>query len=212
MRNFIRREFLQTINEINSISEDVPITIWTGENSHEQTGLRFVLHLLKERKNKINVINTTKLFAKHFDKPGIKFIPLHSGEISPEKLKVIYEDEQDQYLSREERWHYELEWLNLSESREALRIWKDGKIKCVPEDFFDLFIIDNAKKLHRRLKSKEFMKSARLIGEVLGHLEQYVGDGFLEYRLRTLIEKGVFEFEGSLKAMRFYSVKLRKKR
>ena len=47
------------------------------------------------------------------------------------------------------------------------------------------------------------MKSARLIGEVLGYLDQYVGDEFLENRLRKLIEKGVFEMEGSLKAMRF---------
>ncbi|MBY6270164.1 DUF3658 domain-containing protein [Parageobacillus thermoglucosidasius] len=42
--------------------------------------------------------------------------------------------------------------------------------------------------------------------------EYYVGDEFLEYRLRKFIEngkKGVFEVEGSLKAMQFYSIKLR---
>ena len=44
---------------------------------------------------------------------------------------------------------------------------------------------------------------------MLGHLEQYVGDGFLEYRLKKLIEKGIFQAEGSLEAMRFYSVKLK---
>lgn len=57
-------------------------------------------------------------------------------------------------------------------------------------------------------ESEEFMKSARLIGEALGHLDQCVGDGFLEYRLRKLIEKGIFEMEGNLKGMRFYSVRL----
>ncbi|WP_420491750.1 DUF3658 domain-containing protein, partial [Neobacillus drentensis] len=36
----------------------------------------------------------------------------------------------------------------------------------------------------------------------------YVGDDFLEYRLRKLIEKGTFEYKGSLEAMRSYSVKL----
>lgn len=48
--------------------------------------------------------------------------------------------------------------------------------------------------------------------DVFGHLEQYVGDEFLEYRLRRLIEKGIFEMEGSLKAMRCYSIKLRSKK
>ncbi len=53
------------------------------------------------------------------------------------------------------------------------------------------------------------MKSARLIGDVLGQLEQYVGDSFLEYRLKKLIEAGIFESVGSLEAMRFYSVRLK---
>lgn len=37
------------------------------------------------------------------------------------------------------------------------------------------------------------MKSARLIGDILGHIEQHVGDSFLEFRLKKLIEAGVFE-------------------
>ena len=69
-------------------------------------------------------------------------------------------------------------------------------------------IIKRAKNLHGKKKSNKFMKSARVIGEVLGHLDQYVGDSFLEYRLKKLIEKGIFESEGSLEAMRFYSVRL----
>lgn len=45
------------------------------------------------------------------------------------------------------------------------------------------------------------MKSVRLIGEVLGHLEQYVGDAFMEYRLKKLIEAGIFEYEGNFEEM-----------
>lgn len=53
------------------------------------------------------------------------------------------------------------------------------------------------------------MKSARLIGDLLGHLEHSEEDVFLEYRIRSLICKGVFEIKGTPKAMRYYSVKLR---
>ena len=70
-------------------------------------------------------------------------------------------------------------------------------------------IVKRAKKLHGKKKTNEFMKSARLIGEVLGHLDQYVGDSFLEYRLKMMIEEGIFESEGNLQAMRFYSVRLK---
>jgi hypothetical protein len=51
-----------------------------------------------------------------------------------------------------------------------------------------------------------------VIGEVLGHLDQYIGDAFLEYRIRKLIDAGVFELEGDLKARRFYSLRLNRKK
>ncbi|MBN6187785.1 DUF1835 domain-containing protein [Aneurinibacillus sp. BA2021] len=204
-----KQRFQNTINEIKSISESIPVTIWIAENSHEQTGLRYVLHLLKGKTNEIKVINTTKVFNEHFNRIDIKYVVLHTGEIPPEKLHVIYEQsEHNQFLLRHERERLEQEWLTLADSHEVLRIWRNGKIQSVSVDYYDQYIINMAKKLYCKRKPKDFIKSARLIGEVLGHLDQYVGDEFLEYRLRKLIEKGIFEVEGSLKAMRYYSVKL----
>jgi hypothetical protein len=88
---------------------------------------------------------------------------------------------------------------------------RNGRILSVPENFYDEFIIKKAKKLFVKGKPREieFIKSARVIGEVLGYLDQYVGDSFLEYRIRKLIEAGVFESEGSLVAMRFYRIRLK---
>ena len=205
-----KQRFQKTINQITSIPEGEPITIWIAENSHEQTGLRYVFHLLKYKVNDIKIINTTRKYAEHFNRPDIKYVVLHTGEISPEKLKVIYEQSKHEPpLSKHKREDFEKKWMTLADNREALRIWQNGKIMSVPEDYLDQFIIKRAKILHSKPKMKGFMKSARLIGEVLGHSEQHVGDTFLEYRLRKLIEKGIFEVEGSLKAMRYYSVKLR---
>ncbi|MBS4193070.1 DUF1835 domain-containing protein [Bacillus sp. FJAT-49705] len=201
--------FHQTVHQIMSIPADVPISLWTAENAHEQTGLRFVLHLLKDKPNDIKVINTTLAYTEHFKQADIKYVVLHSGEIPPEKLQTIYEHSKQKYsLSNLERQQYEQEWLHLSDNRESLRIWRNGKIQSVCIDYYDQYIINLAKKLRRERESEEFMKSARLIGEALGHLDQYIGDDFLEYRVRKLIENGVFEMEGSLKAMRYYGVKL----
>lgn len=65
------------------------------------------------------------------------------------------------------------------------------------------------KKLHQNKQNKDFIKSARIIGEVMGHLDQYIGDHFFEYRVRRLIVNGVFDLEGVPKAMRYYSIKIR---
>lgn len=53
------------------------------------------------------------------------------------------------------------------------------------------------------------MKAARLIGEVIGHMQQYTGDQWIEYRLRDLIAKEIFAYRGDLNAMRLYEVKLK---
>ncbi|WP_018665416.1 DUF3658 domain-containing protein [Heyndrickxia acidiproducens] len=100
-------------------------------------------------------------------------------------------------------------WLSLMDKHENLRIWQNGKILSVPEDYYDEFIINKAKKLHSIRRKKEFIIAPRIIGEVLGYLEQYVGDSFIEYRIRKLIEAGVFEAKGSLEAMRLYRVRLK---
>ncbi|MFO1446299.1 DUF1835 domain-containing protein [Bacillus sp. Bva_UNVM-123] len=202
--------FRKTVDQIEKIPEDVPVTIWVANNAHEQTGLRFALYLLKNKAHNIKVINCANIFVQQFYQPNIEFFPLHAGEISPEKLKVIFEQGKKQpLLSQLEKEQYVQEWLQLSTHQETLRIWEDGKVRFVSEDYFDELLISTAQYLHSQQEVKDFMKSARLIGEVLGHIEQYVGDEFLEYRVRKLIEKGIFDVEGSLEAMRYYSVKLK---
>lgn len=86
---------------------------------------------------------------------------------------------------------------------------ENNKIRTVHEDYFDELIVSTARKLHAKQKEKDFMKSGRLIGDVLGHMENNVGDAFLEYRLRSLIYNGIFEIKGIPKGMRYYSVKLK---
>jgi hypothetical protein len=127
--------------------------------------------------------------------------------IVDEDVEGIYKHSQEnqKYLIDTERKHFELKWLSLSENFGSLRLWENDEIKIVSEDYYDDFIIEKAKKLLS--KEKGFIPSARLIGEVYGHIEQYVSDQFLEYRLRELIEKGIFEFKGSLEEMRNYSIK-----
>lgn len=202
-------KFHRAMDEINSIPAGSHAAIWVSDNAHEQTGLRFAVHLLKEKNVDISVINTAEEFKRLFPNKKNRYTPLNTGEISIEKLQTIYEHGQGRYLTDHDREHYEKEWRSLAESRETLRIWRNGTIHCLPEDYYDEYIIKRAKRLHGKQTTKEFMKSARLIGEVIGHLDQYVGDGFIEYRVKKLIEAGIFDSEGSLEAMRFYSVRLR---
>ncbi|WP_312354456.1 DUF1835 domain-containing protein [Aminipila sp.] len=203
-------KFNNTVSEINAIPIDTPIIIWIGENAHEQTALRYVLYLLKEKTNDIFVMDTTSKYKNQFDVPEAEFFPLHTGEISPDKLRLLYEKNgKGDSLTQNERKKFEKEWERLSTKQEVLRIWKNKMINSVNESYYDDYIIDTIRKIHIERKNNEFVKSARLIGEVMGHLNQYIGDQFFEYRVRHLIVNGIFEIEGVPKAMRYYSIRLR---
>jgi hypothetical protein len=200
--------FQQTLHEIEMIAEDEMITIWTADNAHEQTGLRFVLKLLQHKSNKIRVINSNESFDRYCKEPDIYYDSLRTGEISPENMKIIMEKtKQDDGLSEQMKQSIVDEWAELNETNEILRIWEDHKIKSVESDYFDSFIIKMAKRIHGK-RPGEFMKAVRLIGTVIGHMTEYTGDAFIQYRLHHLIEKGTFEYEGTLDSMRNYSVRL----
>ena len=192
-----RHRFNETMTAMNAVPVHTPIMIWAGENAHEQTGLRYVLYQLRKKLNPIIVVNTTY--------PDCRY----TGELSSEILGGFC-DRELAPLSEKERKIYEKEWLELSSTQEVLRIWENGGIKSVPEDHFDEYIIRAAETLHNEQEYHGFMKSARLIGEVIGHSENYIGDGFIEYRVRHLVMSGVFQIYGVPKGMRFYSVKLNK--
>lgn len=202
--------FQQTILNIEQIPSDHPIVIWAGENAHEQTGLRFVLYLLKEKRNNIVMININEAYKTHFERPEIDFIPRCMGELSSGQLKQIYENEKNApVLTQTERKAFEQQWVQLCNKKEVLRIWENNKISSVPENYYDEYIINTVKNLHEKNKHNDFIKSARIIGEVIGHLNQYIGDQFIHYRIIRLIMDGVLDMEGVPTAMRYYSIKIR---
>lgn len=211
--DFIEKEyekrFSKTLAEIDAIPDHVPIVIWTAENADEQTGARYFLYLLKEKTNDIFLINTTIAYQELFNTSEYQYFYFHTGEVLPEKLNIVYLKKLTTPLTIEERTGTEKEWSALSSTKGVVRIWKDNKIQAVNEDYFDELIVSTARKLHTKQEERDFIKSGRLIGDVLGHIDNNVGDAYLEYRLRHLINIGVFEINGIPKGMRYYSVKLR---
>lgn len=201
------RKIASALEEIDAIPAGKPIVIWTADNADEQTGLRYFLHLIRNKDNNVHVINTAQSYKELFPAKKNQYLLRHSGEAAPEKLKIILDKKMGSPLSAEERTAFVLDWQALSKTKEVLRIWEDNEIHSVPESYFDDYIIESAKKLHK--SNKGFIKSARLIGEVIGHLDEPIGDGFAEYRVRSLIYNGIFAIKGIPKSMRFYSIKLK---
>ena len=56
-------------------------------------------------------------------------------------------------------------------------------------------------------KQEPYIKATRVVHEVYAEMEQYTGDTWLEYRLRTRIAKGDVRCKGDLSSMRLDEVK-----
>ncbi|MCY8401033.1 DUF3658 domain-containing protein [Bacillus haynesii] len=74
---------------------------------------------------------------------------------------------------------------------------------------YDSFIIGKLAQLQKNRSAKTFINCPRLVGEVIGHLEENIGDEYIEYRILELIRKGIFEMEGVPTGMRYFSVRLK---
>ena len=83
------------------------------------------------------------------DNPDWTYSLRHSGEIMPEDLRLIYvSNRSNTPVPLEKRKQFELEWVALASTREVLRVWEDGTIVSVREDFYDNYIIATAQKLN----------------------------------------------------------------
>ncbi|WP_079479148.1 DUF1835 domain-containing protein [Halobacillus salinus] len=189
---------IKKLDRIRSIPNDRPVTVWYGDNAIEQTGLRFV-HYILEQHPSVDAINATQTL--HNMLPDRK--SLHTGEIHPFHLERMLKDARRQRIR--ERWSED--WKALSQTKDTLRFWKGGDIVSVPEDALDTYILITLDKIQAQSSSHDFIKSARLIGEVIGTLEQVINDSFLEFRVRTLIYEGLLEIRGVPRAMRSYEVR-----
>jgi hypothetical protein len=203
-------KFTNTLREIEDIPNQAPIYIWYGNNADEQTGLLFLLNLLCNKPNKVFLINSTELYKRYITPKENNHQIFHTGQIEPNDLKLIFaKNSKNQPVSDVERIHFQKEWKTLSQTKEVLRLWSNNEIKGVPENHYDSLIINTIEKMHNKQKNKDFIKTGRVIGEILGEMNGLIVDFFLEYRIRHLIYSGILELKGIPKSMRHYSVKLR---
>lgn len=207
-----KHSMLEAIKRVKNIPPHLDIVIWTCQNAHEQTGLLLVLAMLKDKMNSVFILDSFVAFHEIHIYPQLaeENYPRSTGEMTSDNLRLFYEQFELRPLKNAKRQSLCEEGLRmLMDEGKIIRTWEHKELwHNVDESGDDDFIIESAKRLYQEEGKVEYWKAARLIGEVLGHMVQYRGDDWLEYRLRCLIEQGVFAYKGNLKAMRYYEVKL----
>ena len=202
-------KFRNALQQIQEIPQHVPIYLWFGDNALEQIGLRFYQYLLRDKPNDIYGMNTTQLYQKHIAaEDGSAFF--HTGLLDSTILKLFLERERDtEAWSAETRTHFLQQWQALAETAGVLRVWKDGEIRNVPEDHYDSLILETVEKLQNEQGGDGFVLAARVVGDIVAEMDEFIDYFFLEYRMRQLVDMGALEITGVATSMRDYGVKIR---
>ena len=202
-------KFSNTLRKIEDIPQQAPIYIWYGNNADEQTGLRYLLYLLREKTNDIFLMNSTELYDRYIEQEDRDQKIFHTAHIEPKDLRLLFDKGRiAQPITEQERMQLQEEWNSLAQTKEVLRLWLKGEIKGINENHFDPLIIDTIEMLHRKQEKRDFIKAGMVIGEILSETNEMMNAFFLEYRIRHLLYSGLLELKGIPKSMRHYSVKL----
>lgn len=212
--HFNKEQTIQNmVQTINQIPEDKKITLWCAENSNDQTGLRFALHLLSKREQPIHIVNVTQAYKEIAEQYDPAFQPWAVGHIPNDALQHIIkltEDEEMPPLTSAQRKQYEQEWQALSSSEEMLRVWLNGQVESVQESYYDEAILSIAASLQNSAEAEEdgYVKAGLIVGAAIEQWKQYISDSFIEYRIWTLISEGRLLFKGIPHAMYLYKLKV----
>ena len=148
--------------------------IWCGQNGMEQTLLRALCRAWPQAQLWISEV-------PHFtaDFEGRTAVAVCSAP----KLRQA----QARPLTQAERDALALEWVALTTQDQTLRLYLEGKLASCDESFFDEALLSQC--------DPTFKRAIHVVGWVMGVAADYVSDGFLFYRLRALIARGVLEAE-----------------
>lgn len=178
-----------------------PCIVWAGNAASEQLGLRRLLSLIRDHPN-VMVVNAVSIHQHS----NTNITYRGTFELDSDKLRTALDSKELVPLTPKEQADYRADWKRLMKEEGVLRVLQGDVLRTVSESYFDDEIVKAAYRIEAR--NGFYKKSARLVGEVIGHGEWAVSDSYIEYRLRYLIQQGVFNYTGELDAMRNYSVSL----
>ncbi|MFC0562565.1 DUF1835 domain-containing protein [Halalkalibacter alkalisediminis] len=196
-----------SLQKLLEIEDGEQVTIWTCENTTEQIGLRISCYLLIGKEVDLSYVNTfhaINYYTKHMD---VKIDIRQTADCNAEQLTHFYEHS-TYPISEKMKNDYVRDGEKLLNSKSIVRTWRNGEIVDDVETRDDSFILDCADRIHNERGNQGFINATRVIGEVLGHSEQLLTDIWIEYRVRSLIHSNQLAYEGNLRAMRKYKIKV----
>lgn len=181
------------IDTLKNIPENKTVVIWCGDNAHDQTGLRFAMYLLRERKNPVHMVNVTQILTEM----GQGNAPIAQALVERDKyIDIVSNYGEGIPLNSDLRKRYESEWMELARQDNVLRLWVEGKVMGCQEDKLDGVIVKSVMELLDKHQPGDLVNAGEVVTKLLEISQQRISYSFIMYRIWSLVSDGVLTFKG----------------
>lgn len=174
---------------------DDEAVIWVADNPAEITLALGVAASLPNTMP-IRVVHSTKAYGQAYDTPEVQTVIARTGEIPADRFAPLLE-----YAvapSDAGRRRAAAKWHGFLKSGSPLRAIINGQVESVGAEYWDPAIMDQAR---RRLSFSGSVQAIQLVGDCIAW-HPHLGDRFVWWRIRRLVESGALRSAGSLADMR----------
>lgn len=188
------KDFTDMYKNIKNIEQGSKIVIWHGENSIDQVGFRCLNFILRDKE--LYEVNVSESYIRDYN--NNRYNPRALAEYAPEEIyNVILTIKK---LEKEKCNKLINDWEVLRTSKEKLRILKNNEIIEVAENYYDNDILSHC--------TSNFNNAAKVVGITMGNSHHLVGDTYLDYRVRKLIQNRKLEYKGNFKNLRDFEIRI----
>lgn len=158
------------------LEEGEAVRIWYSTAPYSMCGFYHLCSILRQYGNEVRAVKLPEYIQR-----GSVIQSFHNwGEVAAEEFAGLLSEERA--ISREMIRMYAGLWSELQEENRPLRAVVSGRVVSVPESFYDFLIW--------KMLTKEPVKEARLIGDILGSCPIGIGDWWYAKRIEKFIGEG----------------------
>ncbi|MED1781946.1 DUF1835 domain-containing protein [Brevibacillus fortis] len=202
----LKAYLLRNLTLPSQIPDGSNVILWHGQNASDAIGMSYAVSMLQDKNLSFETIDVTAFSVdsdyklRDLDGNEESYVLKSVAALPPRLVMDAYQVKKDMAAPLVQ--NLILEWEKWSHSDESmLRVFKQGEVLAVSEDFYDASLLEHA--------SKKFQKAARVIGTVMGESDQCIGDTYLIHRVHELIKKGLLEYRGELMPLHRLEIRLK---
>jgi hypothetical protein len=179
-------------------NEEEVIWIWAAQNKHDVSGYYWLLNYVKEFYGRVFILYLNNL--PFFNEKGNIFYPTWLSEIPAKEFLKAKKLAREITLSE-----FEIdpdEWIKISNENKGIRLLEGGK-KLSQEnyDFYDTEL--------KKFITVDWQKASKIINQFLSKAKHTTGDAYMLWRLKLMINEGLYDVQGKIENMKDFEVKLK---